>query len=326
MRIFLLVFLMLTKPAFAGVEHAIEITQKHYAMFAETASNLHEKALHNCSAQALITPYNDAFDAWVVASTTSFGPIQDIGGPLAVSFWPDKKGFTLKALNKLIASENTDQLEPGMFSEQSIASKGFMALDRLLFDPQFNAFDNASFTCKLVQAITNDLQNKAEVISQDWGTTYASTLQTAGEAGNSTFLSKNEIAQAYLTTLSGTLEFAITARLARPIGTFEKPRPKRAEAWRSNRPLRNIEVSLNTVSEFLSSLSNDLPETESVIKSAQEFIANMESSDFQTLDQLSTRFKIESLQSLMVLAQEALTIELSKALNVSTGFNALDGD
>ncbi len=111
------------------------------------------------------------------------------------------------------------------------------------------------------------------------------------------------------------------------MGTLERARPKRAEGWRSDRPLRNIEVSLTALEEMIFALGdNEAPITQEELLTALAFIPSIEDKSLQSITDISVRFKVESLLQMIVNIKEAATEELSLYLGVTTGFNALDGD
>jgi predicted lipoprotein len=319
--------LFLSTPAFADVNQAIELSQQQHATFMKAAVNMHERSLVDCRAVAMEQSYHLAFDAWVATSIYQFGPIQDIGGPLNIGFWPDKKGFTRKVLTKLITQKDMSINDPELFDQISIAGKGFFALELMMFDDQYENYGQDSYECALVQEISKDLAVKATHLSDSWDGLFSQTLRTAGQNGNQVFLSPDEVAQAFLTSLLTGLEYIDVTRLARPMGSFEKPRPKRAEAWRSNRPIRNIQIALSNLQKLSGTLGEDqAPTTQEAFVSAINFASEFENTDLQQIDQVSVRFQAESLKQLVALVTEAATVEISTHLGVSGGFNALDGD
>ncbi|KAB7615191.1 imelysin family protein [Amylibacter sp. SFDW26] len=327
MRVIALLICLVSAPANADIYRAVDLTKTFYQEFETQAEYLVQSAANNCTASTLKASYHKTFDAWVSASTIQFGPIEDIGGSLSITFWPDKKGFTVKTLKRLLQEDKSVIEDPTQFTEVSIAGKGLMALELLLFDPEFNTYPTDSTACVLAQAITQDIAQKANRMNVLWQTSFADFIVTAGQENNTVFLSQKEAAQSYLTTIIGALEFTQTARLKRPLGTFERARPKRAEAWRSDRPLRNIEIALSAVNKLVIALTeNEAPITQEELATALKFISSMQDDNFQSISENSVRFEVESLLQMVKNIKEAATEELSLHLGVTTGFNALDGD
>ncbi|PCH98019.1 MAG: signal peptidase [Rhodobacteraceae bacterium] len=327
MRFIILALLICVQPAFADMNKAVIVTQNKYAQFAQTSQALVLATQTNCTAPSVMPAYHAAFDAWVEASIVLFGPLDEIGGLLSLGFWPDKKGFTAKTLRKLIAAQDIPTLEADNFAQVSIAGKGFFALDHLLGDATFNDYGSDSYTCKLVQAIAADLAHNAQIMDAKWQDEFARTIATAGQPDNALFLSPDEVAQAYLTTLAGALEYIETQRLARPLGSFEKQRPKRAEAWRTTRPLRNIEHALSAAHDLATALGDgQISLTQEAFVNALDFMPRITDKDFTQIADTSNRFQAESLQTLVSVIHEAVEVELGAHLGVTIGFNALDGD
>ena len=321
-------FTLLGLPAFADIDAVIEdhILKRH-TVFSQSTAALVDAANEDCTAGAVIPAYHTAFDAWVAVSHIRFGPIQDNGEGLAVVFWPDKKGMIPKTLSRMIIAQDPVVQDPKAFSEYSIAARGFFALEQMLFDPKFSDYTKGSYSCALTQAMTTDLARIAAETRDGWIMGYATTLRTAGEPGNDVFLTDKEGAQALYTNLLAGLEYIQSQRLGRPLGSFEKPRPKRAEAWRSTRSLRNIIVSLESLQEMAEMLADgDASETMEAFEATITYAKTLEDQVFENLYETSAKFKLGSLRELVGVVREAAAAEIGAHLNVGAGFNALDGD
>ncbi|GHA48794.1 signal peptidase [Amylibacter ulvae] len=324
MRKILSILLVVASPVFAGVDKGLDVTLELYQRFDDTAKSL---AQSECRGDEIIENYHRAYDAWNGASIVSFGPLEQQGGALVLSFWPDKKGFTAKALSQLIADQDEAIYAPDEFASVSIAAHGFLALDMMLFDQRFNQFEQDSYSCQLVRRITQDIADKAMKMNVAWINDFAQTVRGAGEPNNTTYFTKEEAAQAYLTSLSGAFEFIETSRLARPLGTLERPRPKRAEAWRSARALPNINATITALDHMIRALGDDAtPETNETMGALLRFIPTIDDPAFANITDMGTRFQVESLQTMVHSANEAMSVELGTHLGVNMGFNALDGD
>ncbi|WP_226782619.1 imelysin family protein [Oceaniglobus trochenteri] len=315
-------------PALAGVG---EVTDDHifpgYTAFAAATETLTETARGDCTAGALRPAYQDAFDAWMGVSHLRLGPVETDGRILAISFWPDSRNLTESSLRRLIAEQDGVVDTPGAYGEVSIAARGLMALDRLLYDDTLAGYGADSYTCRLVTAITADLDAMADAVLAEWQQGYADTLRSAGDPENTTFLSQREAAQALFTVLTTALEFDADQRIGRPMGTFERPRPTRAEAWRSGRSLRNVELSLVALRDLALKLSQDEPaQTLAAFDDALAAARDLDDPVFAGVEDPGSRFKIEILQQKIRAAKGAVTLEIGAGLGVSAGFNSADGD
>jgi len=321
-------FTLLGLPAVADIDAVIEdhIIKRHTA-FSQSTAALEFAAKEGCTPVAVIPSYHTAFDAWVAVSHIRFGPIEDKGEGLAVAFWPDKKGMIPKTLSRMISTQDPAVHDWKEFSEYSIAARGFFALEQMLFDPKFSDYAKGSYSCALTQAITTDLARIAAQTRESWVKGYAATLRTAGEPGNDVFLTDKEGAQALYTNMLAGLEYIHSQRLGRPLVSFEKPRPRRAEARRSMRSLRNIIVSLEALQEMAEILADgEASETMEAFDATIQYAKTLDDHVFENLNETSAKFKLGSLQELVAVVHEAAAAEIGAHLNVGAGFNALDGD
>lgn len=315
-------------PAGADIDVVIDdhIIARH-AVFAQSTAALVDAATRDCTPAGVIPAYHAAFDAWVAVSHIRFGPIENNGEGLAVAFWPDKKGMIPKTLSHMISAQDPVVYDAEAFAGYSIAARGFFALEQMLFDAKFKGYGKGSYSCALTQAITVDLHRIAAQTYDGWTSGYAETLRSAGHAGNDVFLTDKEGIQALYTNMLGGLEYISNQRIARPLGTYEKPRPRRAEARRSMRSLRNIIVSLEAIHEMADMLADgEASETDEGFAATLNFAKSLDDHVFENLNETSAKFDLGSLRELMAVTYEAAAVEIGIHLNVVAGFNALDGD
>ncbi|MGY9048967.1 MAG: imelysin family protein, partial [Rhodobacterales bacterium] len=291
----------------------------------DTTAALSDAAADSCEPDTIKSDWNAAFDAWMGVSHLRFGPVEDEGRSVIIAFWPDAKGMTPKGLSRLIADEDPIVKDPKAFKDVSVAARGLFALEFLLYDDQFDA--TAPYTCDLVRAVTADLADIAGKVSDAWKDGYAETLRTAGAPGNTTYLTREEGLQVLYTNLVAGLEFTANERLGRPLGTFDSPRPNRAEARRSERSLRNVTLSINALQNLTDTLVDaPLPATDAAFAAAASTAAELNDPTFDMVSDVSDRLKVEILQQKVKAAEVAVLSEVGPALGVSKGFNAGDGD
>jgi hypothetical protein len=179
----------------------------------------------------------------------------------------------------------------------------------------------------LVKALSTDLAAIAEQVNNAWQTSYATTLRAAGADTNATYLSEREAQQALFTALLSGLEFTADQRLGRPLGSFQRPRPTRAEAWRSGRSQHNVVLSLRALSDLARHLSNDNAHlTDAALTRAIDLAEGLNDPAFSGVSEPSSRLKIEILQQAVHAARDAALAEIGPSLGVSAGFNSADGD
>jgi predicted lipoprotein len=309
-------------PALADYPQAVtDHILPGYARFANATQSLADQAQKTCEADALRRAYHAAFDAWMGVQHLRFGPVEQGGLGLAIAFWPDPKGSGARAQMGLLKGDAA-QLEPANFAKQSIAARGLFALERLLYP----AADLPADPCPLIRATAADLARTAAVVNDAWTADYANTVLTAGDAGNTTFLTRPEVRQVLFTALVSALEFTDDSRLGRPLGSFTTPRPERAEALASRRPLRNIILSLQAEKALVEALTPDAPYTIAAFDHALGLADALNDPDLAGVAQPDTRLKVEILQQAIEALRDTVLGELGPELDVGIGFNAADGD
>ena len=318
----LLLCLCCVSPALADTP---ETVRQHilpgYAALADTSAALAKAAAGTCDAEALKPAFNAAFDAWVGVQHLRFGPVEQDGLGLSIEFWPDPKGSGAKAQRALLLGDPAALL-PENFPDQSVAARGLSGLERLLYPTDPLPAD----PCPLIRATAADLARVTALINDAWVSGYAETMLTAGQAGNSTYLDEAEVRQVLFTQVIAGLEFALDQRLARPLGSFDKPHPERAESVASGRSLTNLRLSLRALRAMVETLTPDVPKTNAAFDHAIGLADNLDDPTFAGVADPQGRLKVEILQQAITTLRDTAVAELGPALKVGIGFNAADGD
>lgn len=315
----LLLTLLLAAPAAADTASVVtDHIRPGYAAFAMAADQL--AALDSCDPETLRPGFHAAYDAWMSVAHLHLGPSEVDGRALAILFWPDPKALGAKAQRSLLLGDPAT-LEPEAFAQQSVAARGLAGLERLLYPAEPAPAD----PCPLIQATADDLARMAHEIATEWGP-YGETLLTAGQPGNTTYLSTDEATQALLTQLVTSLEFIADQRLGRPLGTFDKPRPERAEARASNRALRNVTLSLTALRALAVALAPDSPKTLAAFDHTLELATALDDPGLKGVADPQGWLKVEILQQAVRSTRDTAIAELGPALGVGVGFNSQDGD
>ncbi|MEZ5797358.1 MAG: imelysin family protein [Paracoccaceae bacterium] len=292
-----------------------------YAAFAQATAALDQAAQADCAPEALRPAWNAAFDAWLGVAHLQFGPVEDHGHRLAIAFWPDPKALGWKQQKALLTADPA-KLEPEAFAEQSVAARGLFGLERLLYPTE----DLPADPCPLIRATAHDLATMAAGVNAAWVGGYGDLLLTAGEPGNTTYLSRPEVRQALFTQLAAGLEFLSDSRLGRPLGQPAKPAPEKAEARASGRSLRNVVLALMAMRQMVETLTPDVPRTLAAFDHAIEVAQGLDDPVFAGVTDPAQRLKVEILQQAVQRLREVVLEELAPELDVGIGFNAADGD
>ncbi|WP_372803062.1 imelysin family protein [Paracoccus seriniphilus] len=323
--IYLLAFLPL--PAMADVatavdNHILPATEQ----FASSAHALAETAATDCTPEALRPAYQSSFDAWMGLSHLGFGPLEEDGRALTIEFWPDPRGLVARTVRSLVSDSDPVVDDATEFTEVSIAGRGLMALEQMLYDADLRALAGEDYACRYTRALAVDLAALGDAIAQDWQS-HAQLMLSAGEPDNSRYLSDKEPTQVLYTALLSSLEFDADQRLGRPMGSFDKPRPKLAEAWRSDRPLRNIQLSLAALRDLATTMSDHpIPVTDAAFATALETTEKLDDPRLSGVEDPQHRLKVEILQQQIRAIRTAAEAEIGGELGLTAGFNSKDGD
>ncbi|MGH1356818.1 MAG: imelysin family protein [Thalassovita sp.] len=300
-----------------------------FATLADATRRMAETAQTDCSpdSEPLRNAWGLAFDHWVSVSHLRFGPTERDSRAFALAFWPDSRAKTPKALQQMIAGTDPIITTPGGVASLSIAARGFYALEYLLYDPAFRS--DPTYGCALIRALSADIASTSHAISQDWHDSYAALMKTPGE-GYSPYHTTEEVRQELFKALATGLQFTSDTRLGRPLGTFDRPRAKRAEARRSGRSQHHVVLSLQSLRELSLILSvGDDRLTADVTGAFDLAVAQaiaLEDPVFAGVDDPSDRLEIEILQQTIDLIRDEQLANIGAKLGVAAGFNALDGD
>lgn len=325
-----LLALALAAPVRADVERAVTShILPGFARFSEAAGALDAAAAADCRPVSVEPAYQAAFDAWMAVADLRIGPSET--GALSVAFWPDDRGFTPRALSEIIAAADPVGRDPVAYAEVSIAARGFFALEMLLTDPAFSGYGPDEYTCALVRTVAADLSRQAVDLAAAWSEDFSPTLLSAGEAGNATYLTGEEALRALYTQVLAGLEWTADRRLGRPMGTFDRPRPRMAEAWRSGRSLRNVVLAAEAAHALGHALADGLvpgglPQTDAALAQVTAASDRITDTGFQDVEDPQARLRVEVLQQAVRAMRAAIEDEIGTRLGIAPGFNSQDGD
>ena len=299
-----------------------------YENLARASLALADASAKDCAIDTLRTHYADAFDAWISVSHMRFGPTEVKNRAFALAFWPDSRGATPKALAKLLLDEDVISQSAVTYADMSIAARGLYALEFLMYDNKISTLGSHAYRCQLIQTVTADIARLTAVINDEWQLTFASQLLKPSISGD--YRSDSEAVQELFKALLTGLQFTSETRLGRPIGSFDRPRPTRAEAWRSARSSWHVALSIKTLKDLAFHLSKgNAPLQAKLLNSfnlAYDQVIALEDPTFSGVISPQSRLKIEIVQNSIEAIRAITRNELGPHLGVAAGFNALDGD
>ncbi len=311
-----------------GAAQTADIVAQHilpgFDSLAQRSAVLAETAATGCNPTSppLRAAYHDAFDAWVAVSHLRFGPTEVDDRAFALAFWPDIRGATPKALSALIRDEDEIARSAEAYANMSIAARGFYAMEFLLYDDAITSMGSDAYRCQLVQTVAADIAVLTAAIDADWNDAYADRLLSPSD----TYRTNAEALQELFKALTTGLQFTSETRLGRPLGTFDKSRPLRAEARRSERSARHVLISLTSLRELAGLLLADDQKLSAKFDTALARLEALDDPTFAGVDAPQSRLRIEVVQQAVDDIRAVVATELGPKLGVAAGFNALDGD
>lgn len=275
--------------------------------------------------------YGRAFDAWIGVEHLRFGPLDEGNAGFAIAFWPDTKGATPRTLEALRTAEDPVVDDPAAFAQVSVAARGLFALDYLLFDPAAAPIEAGSYGCRLLTAITRDMAATAAKALDGWRGRWGEVLTSAGAPENPVYLAPDESTRALYGALTEALQADIDLRLGRPMGSFQAPQPRRAEAWRSGRSLDNVERSLEALRGYAATvfgpaIGEEAAPVDRSFDAALAAVGRVGEPIDKAVPSIQGRLRVEALQTAVRHTQTDIAEHVGPALGVTAGFNASDGD
>ncbi len=288
------------------------------------------------NATPLIAAYNRAADAWAEAQIVKTGPIVLFLRQERFYYWPEAHDATAHALQNLIASNDPKALEPATFAHDSVAGQGLPALERLLFDEnaiaQLKAKDGTR-RCAVGQAIARNLKIIAHDVTNEWKGPYGIRAALAANKGwRGMFADTNEATRLLLTDLVTLFQFVDDNKLLNVLGKdAASAKPRMAEAWRSKRSARDIQLNLAAAREMADFFARELKlpareKLDQALDAAIRAAAGLPEDFGAAAADPKRRDKLEAARAAIKSAQASLAAILPPALGVNLGFNALDSD
>lgn len=317
-------FGLLVQPAFADIEEvANDLIGPGYVELAGAAASLADIARNDCSPDALREPYQQVWDIWARLGGFHLGPVETEGRSFAISFWPDPKSSGIRSQQEMIDTNSPAIDDAAAFAHASVAMRGLTGLERLIYPSDLTG--DEAVLCRLRQATTADLASTTAAVSDEWPA-FAALLLTAGEDGNTLYLSRKEAQQALFTQLLTGIEYLADKRIGRPLGSEEKPRPERAEARLAGRSQRNIALSLAGLRDLALALYPDAPETVAAFDQAIELAEGLDDPVLAGIVTPEGWAKVAALKAAVKAIHPIAQQEIGGGLGVDLGFNSLDGD
>lgn len=283
------------------------------------------------------TVFADTLAAWGRASVLRFGPLTADNRFERVFFFPDPRGVTLKQVQALLARP---MARDAGFEGKSAAVQGLPALDFLLAGTGSDALSttDGAGRCELLSGVAGNVRTLAAGMAAGWepGRPFSDSLERPS-AEKEPFRTETEVDGEIVKALSTSLRFILSAEINPAMGEDPaRANGKRAPFWRSAASFPFINAQLSGVRDLLATagLEQRLPEDRRhVVQSIRFELVNAiaalgrlghdaERAFSEADDRATLNYVVLALSHAADMAAD----DLPAALDLSMGFNALDGD
>lgn len=329
-----LVMLVMAGPVRAADETLSRLVDRfivpHYQALSLTA-DAQEKAWSEFCAkpdamgfETLQRAYLATADSWSQIEFLRYGPIGDEFRAERLSYWPERKNATAKALGALLEKSGVEDLAPQLFVKNSVAVQGLPALERLLFDEKaqvemLNGLRKER-RCAVGQAIAWNIVMIAHDVRLGWTNDVVEAIANPDTAKEAT----SRIATDFLSAFAYMRDSKLRPVLGKDAA---EARPALAEGWRSKRSKRalalNIETALDIAKLIMAGKEGDTPAT---ITTAASFAEALPEDFGPAVRDVKQRQQFYLLLDALAAARDKAHDEIPAMLGVTVGFNSQDGD
>jgi predicted lipoprotein len=274
--------------------------------------------------ETLQRAYLATADSWSQIEFLRYGPIGEEFRAERVSYWPERKNATAKALTQLLEKDGVADLAPEFFVENSVAVQGLPALERLLFDDRaqvemLNGLRRER-RCAVGQAIAWNIVMIAHDVRLGWTNDVIEAIANPETAKEAT----SRIATDYLASFA----FMRDTKLRPVLGKdAANARPAFAEGWRSKRSKRALILNLETVLDLakliMAGKEGDTPAT---VATALDFAEGLPDDFAPAISDIKQRQQFYLLLDALAAARDKAHDEIPAILGTTVGFNSQDGD
>jgi predicted lipoprotein len=329
-----LVMLAVAGPACAADETLSRLVDRfiipHYQALSLTADAQEKAWAEFCAKpdemgfETLQRAYLATADSWSQIEFLRYGPIGDEFRAERLSYWPERKNATAKALTVLLEKEGITDLAPEFFVKNSVAVQGLPALERLLFDDKAQAemLNGArkDRRCAVGQAIAWNIVVIAHDVRLGWSNDVVEGIANPDRAKEAT----SRIATDFLASFAYMRDSKLRPVLGKDVA---QARPALAEGWRSKRSRRALTLNLETILDvaklIMAGKDGDTPRT---ITTALSFAEGLPEDFGPAMSDIKQRQQFYLVLDALAAARDKAHDEIPAVLGVTVGFNSQDGD
>lgn len=316
--------------------------------FASAASRLPATVEAVCSQnsaenrQAVKAAFSEAVDRFARIHFLRFGPLLEDDRLSRLSFLPDPRGIAQRQIRKIYAARDESVLSAASLRDKSVAVQSLTAFELIAFDKSANLVLGAEgvdhdFTCRYAQAIAENAAEIAADVAADWADPegYRQLLLTGGE-DNVRYQSAKEAFETVYNSFTTALTIVKDQDLLPAIGSAaEKAKPRRFPYSRSGNSVTYMSAELDGLRAAVFSMSlKDLMSADDQwtldtlgfeFRNAEGYLAKL-TPPLRTTFGEDGSYNMASALVINIEAIQSLLQGIGGALDLSGGFNALDGD
>lgn len=327
-------------PAYADFENKTQLLQTQSHSFCEISSP------NDSNLQSLQQSWLAATQAWQNIQWLKLGPVLDETRSLRIQFWEPGTAAVKNGVEALLLRQG-ETIDTELISGVNVGAQGIPALEYLLYpqsnnDSLVNA-ENKAKRCEVATAIADNLHNMASEIHSQWqssGGNYRQILIT----GTDEFTSVQDAVEELVTLWLEHINILKDQKVLAGLGETLPGTKQNAEHYLSDESLTSMSINAATFLSIYTAGGGQGFDDILITTLSQQDIATQVKTDItaainrietitQTFNTYATAIADEDGRAQLTLLVEelntirdSLTIEFLQALDISTGFNATDGD
>ncbi|WP_350333231.1 imelysin family protein [Coralliovum pocilloporae] len=333
---------------FAGVADRVldGYLRPGYRALEEDAGRMADDVAAFCAASETIAPQalKDRFArlarSWSRLEFVRFGPVIAGHRYERLFFWPDVKGRGLRQVRRLMKARDAVVDDPAAYRKKSVALQGLQALEYVLFDGKavFGPDEAGQYRCRLAMRIAAGIHDTASSLRADWDSDdgYARLMNNPGP-DNPVYRSEKEVAQELITVLVSGLEAIRDRKVLVALGRDgATPKPKRLPFRRSGLAIEALAANLDGLAELYraAGFDRDLKQNDQWLqqgipfefRNADRALSSLQMSIENAVADKDAAERLRYVSVVVDTLGEAIGVDLSTAIDLKAGFNALDGD
>jgi len=293
----------------------------------------------NTQLPTLHDAFQDVMDAWFGIVHIHFGPIEFLMRQHRFYFWPQARKKIVVAVDSMVNSGNVDDI-----ANSSVAVQGLLAAEVLLFHERFLGSGEASKPqiCIMLSALGQNIKTMAMGTLSEWqdGEAAYAEFMKHPHSSNPFYESHAAVTLNFFQSLYNRLQFVYDINLKPVAGnSIGKASPAMAESRFSSRSTQNLVITVRALQELYGTEGNtglgdlaaitDIKLHSLMNKAFSKTLETAEKLDFPievaAIDP-EKRPQLEQLTKQVQAIKQIIKNRLSRALGMTVGFNALDGD